>query len=134
MTHGMTRDEIRNAEIEAGRRAGERAARRDLFERTMKVEDKFKVMVCLPGHRYWKPGEYNIVVYVEDQEVWHGARDAPDFPPDELMAQLGLATQALDVVLPPPDPTHRVSKEGKEYSARLARINAPRWINNDREV
>lgn len=125
-----TGEEIRRAEFEAGRRAAERAQRLALFERYMKIPN-FRYVICLSGHKYWRRGEYNIVVSVLDEEIWHGDKDARGFPPPELMAQLGLAAAALGLALPQAEPTHKVSEGGKAYNLRLREQNAARWGDHE---
>jgi len=113
--------------MQRGRHVAARAANLDKIER-LKQSGRLK-------HKYFNPGDRErdacCVFYLDGTAIYTHAGPAygPEWPPENLMAIIGLTIQALDIELPPPTPTHHVSQSGKEYAKRLREINAHRWAS-----
>lgn len=117
--------------MQRGRHVAARAANLDKIAR-LKASKRLKV-VCLPGHELWSNSVRVSVFYLDDQQIYvhKGLTEGSEWPPEDLMALLGLTIQVLDIELPPPAPTHPVSASGKEYNRLLQAQNAQRWKEPD---
>lgn len=79
-------------------------------------------MVALPGHQFYEShGRVNLF-YVADVMIAHQNADEDDYPSENVMAFIGLAVEANGGTgdVPPPDPTHHVSPQAKEYNRLMA--------------
>lgn len=123
----MTRDQEREQELERGRQVAARAQRRALLERYEKAPG-VKVMVSLPGHRYYEPrGQVNIY-HVDGVEVAHEQVASDDFPSDNLMAMLAMSIETTVGLaqVPATPPSHKISEETRAYHRQLRERNKGR--------
>lgn len=129
----MTKN-TREIEMERGRVIADRARRLSDLERYV-VAKKVKIMVALPGHplhdtlydRSTLRGHVNIFS-VGGVQCCHENTAEDEYPSERVMATIALAvgaTVGFDNI-PPPQPTHRVSADGKAYNARLREANKHR--------
>lgn len=121
----MSDESLRLVEMERGRHIAARAANIDMIARLYQ-SGKLTRKFFLPGDR---EVDACSVFYWEGQPIYthFDSHSGPEWPPESFMALLGLTVQALDVELPPAQPTHRVSPEAKRYNSRMQQANAHRW-------
>lgn len=109
--------------MERGRHVAARAFNLDRIERLLKSKQLTVTKLSAP----WEPLKYEFKLDGATVYTMDGPMEGPEWPPEALMAVIGISVQAMDLVIPPPDPTHNVSKEAKDYNRRMREQNAKRW-------
>lgn len=109
-------------EMERGQRAVARAANLAKIE-SLNQARLLRIRVVSDGN----PPVYDFIIGGVPCYRYEGELAGSEYPSLGLMAAIGLAVHALDLTVPKPIPTHKVSEEGREYREQLRKMNAWRW-------